>query len=79
MAELLLELLRPQEASDYLRTRYAIRQSLKSLAKARVYGTGPRFRKAGRDIVYARSSLDAWAQIRISPKDFASTLEAASA
>ena len=73
------ELLRPQASSEYLLERYGIRQSPKSLAKARCYGTGPRFRKASRDVVYARASLDAWAQGRLSPKDFASTVEASAA
>lgn len=37
--------------------------SAKTLEKHRSYGTGPRFHKLGRRIVYTIADLDAWAAI----------------
>ncbi len=48
------ELLTPAEAAAYLRL------SKSTLAKLRCVGGGPRFKKLGRKIVYARADLDAW-------------------
>ena len=38
--------------------------SPRTLEKQRVTGGGPRFRKFGRRVLYARSDLDAWADER---------------
>lgn len=46
------------EAADYLRL------SPRTLEKQRVIGGGPRFRKFGRRVMYARADLDAWADNR---------------
>ncbi len=46
--------LRPDEAALYLHV------SKSSLAKWRVYGTGPAFTKAGRVVLYAQADLDQW-------------------
>ena len=73
------ERLRPSAASEYLFVRHGIRRTEGSLARERVTGTGPRFRRAGRDIVYERAALDEWAQSRLSPQEFGSTAEAAAA
>ncbi len=67
------EFLRPRDASEYLLTRWAIRATFRTLARYRVEGVGPRFRTAGRDIVYARDQLDAWASSKLSAQDFGST------
>ena len=77
MADTATELLRPDAASAYLAARWAIRASTKTLAKYRVQGAGagPRYRTAGRDVIYARTSLDAWAEGRLSKTDFGSTAE----
>lgn len=59
------EFLRTPEAAEYLRTRYGIGNA-KTLAKDRVRGGGPEFRKCGRAVVYPRASLDAWALNKMS-------------
>jgi len=46
--------MRPPAAADYL----GIAES--TLAKMRVYGTGPIYAKAGRAVLYERVDLDAW-------------------
>lgn len=48
--------LTPQEAADYLGL------SLSNLAKRRMWGTGPRYLKLGRRVVYEIEDLDAWAR-----------------
>ena len=53
------------EAADYLRL------SPRTLERHRVNGTGPRFTKAGRRVIYRVDELDAWAASRT----FASTAE----
>ena len=45
-------------AADYLGL------SPRTLQKQRVYGGGPRFRKFGRRVLYARDDLDLWADER---------------
>lgn len=67
--------LRPPAASKYLRKRYGLRRTTKTLAKDRVNGTGPRFRKCGRDVIYEIPELDAFANARISPESYRSTAE----
>ena len=54
------------EAAEYLRL------SGRSLERHRVAGTGPRFVKAGRRVLYRRDELDRWAAART----FRSTSEA---
>jgi hypothetical protein len=41
-----------------------LRLSPRTLEKHRVIGGGPRFRKFGRRVMYARSDLEAWADAR---------------
>jgi predicted DNA-binding transcriptional regulator AlpA len=52
------EILKPVDAAVYLQL------SASSLAKLRLYGTGPRYTKAGRAVRYRRSDLDAWINAR---------------
>ncbi len=54
------------EAARYLRL------SPRTMERHRVAGTGPRFVKAGRRVLYRRDELDAWAERRT----FTSTAEA---
>ena len=54
------------EAADLLRL------SPRTLERHRVAGTGPRFVKAGRRVLYRQSDLEAWA----SANTFSSTSEA---
>jgi hypothetical protein len=68
--------LRPPQASAYLAERWAIRATPKTLAKWRVIGGGPRYRRASRDILYEPGVLDAWASTRISARDYSNTAEA---
>ena len=51
------------DASRYLAEVWAIQRTPKTLAKLRCVsvGGGPAFLKAGRDVVYPRAALDAWA------------------
>jgi hypothetical protein len=67
--------LRPADASQYLASRWGIRATVKTLAKWRVVGGGPRFRTASRDILYEEVALDAFAKARISRRDFSSTAD----
>jgi hypothetical protein len=46
------------EAADYLRL------SPRTMEKQRVFGSGPKFRKFGRRVMYAVADLDAWAADR---------------
>jgi hypothetical protein len=48
------EILKPVDAAGYLQL------SPSTLAKMRLYGTGPRYTKAGRAVRYRRSDLDLW-------------------
>lgn len=41
-----------------------LKLSPRTLEKLRVIGGGPRFRKFGHRVIYARSELDAWAAAR---------------
>ncbi|WP_400769340.1 helix-turn-helix transcriptional regulator [Methylosinus sporium] len=69
-------LFRPDAAAKYLKDRTGF-GSVRSLAKSRVYGTGPAFRRlGGRAIVYEKSALDAWIADRLSAPRL-STSEAA--
>jgi hypothetical protein len=56
---------RRDEASEYLKSIYAIQASPPYLAKLAVNGGGPRFHKAGRWPIYAKGDLDAWAVQRL--------------
>jgi excisionase family DNA binding protein len=42
-----------------------LRLSPRTLEKLRVNGGGPRFRKFGSRVIYAREDLDAWASERV--------------
>src|SRR5690242_10529230 len=59
--------LKPREASDYLIEKYGIRRSFQTLAKLRVVGGGPLFRKAGRDVLYEQADLDRFAAQILTP------------
>jgi hypothetical protein len=50
--------LTPAEAAAYLRL------SQSTLAKLRLYGTGPRYTKAGQAVRYRRPDLDLWIDAR---------------
>jgi hypothetical protein len=54
------QFLRPPDAAAFLRKRFGF-GAVRSLAKLRVVGKGPAFRKAGRLILYAEDDLVAWA------------------
>lgn len=53
-------LLSPPQASEYLRERYGVRRTVATLAKLRVVGGGPPFRKLNRAVLYAPADLAAW-------------------
>jgi hypothetical protein len=57
-----------RDASEYLRDNYGIVRSAATFAKYSCCGCPggverPRFKKAGRDVVYARAELDAFAAL----------------
>jgi len=52
------EILKPADAAAYLQL------SPSTLAKLRLYGTGPRYTKAGRAVRYRRADLDSWVDAR---------------
>jgi hypothetical protein len=56
---------RRNEAAAYIKERYGF-GSFRTLAKLACLGGGPRFRKAGRIVLYLPDDLDAWAQAQIS-------------
>ena len=59
--------LTPPEASDYLRNKFGIRLSVKTMAKIRsISSTGPVFVRAGRAILYPQDGLDAYASATVS-------------
>ncbi len=60
------ELLNPNEASLYLAAQ-GVRRTTSTLAKIRVLGGGPVYRKCNRAILYAKSDLDAWVASLMSP------------
>lgn len=53
--------LTPPDASRYLAEVWGIPRAVATLGKLRCTGGGPAFQKAGRNVVYPRASLDAWA------------------
>ncbi len=58
----------PQVSDRYLTNAEAaavLKLSPRTLEKLRVNGGGPRFRKFGSRVIYAREDLDAWANARI--------------
>jgi predicted DNA-binding transcriptional regulator AlpA len=42
-----------------------LKLSPRTLEKLRTLGGGPRFRKLGRRVMYARADLDSWADARV--------------
>lgn len=52
------EMLDSRQAGEYLRL------AVQTLAKYRVYGTGPVFYKVGRQVLYDRNDLDAFLKTR---------------
>ncbi len=63
-----MEKLVPSVTGRYLTNAEAaavLRLSPRTLEKLRVNGGGPRFRKFGSRVIYAREDLDAWASDRV--------------
>lgn len=59
------QILRRDEASEYLRETYSIRCAPATLAKMVSTGGGPRYHKVNRSPLYPVAELDAWAQHRL--------------
>lgn len=68
---------RRRAAASYLTTTYGF-GSPATLAKLACIGGGPKFRKAGKIVLYEQSALDVWAQSKIGAPQ-ASTSEARAA
>jgi len=49
-------------ASDYLRTKWGLKVSPKTLGKYRCVGGGPKYRKFHRAAIYDDPDLDEWAE-----------------
>ncbi len=58
--------LRRVPAAEYIKKKFGVPCSPKTLAKLAVIGGGPAFRKSGRFPVYTEADLDNWASSRIS-------------
>jgi hypothetical protein len=56
--------LRPPQAASFLRENYGF-GAVRSLAKMRVLGGGPDYRKVGRLVLYTEPDLVAWAESRL--------------
>jgi hypothetical protein len=69
--------LRPPQAAEFLREKFGF-GAVRSLAKLRVKGGGPRYRKLlSRLVVYTQEDLDDWARARLSaPKRSTSDTDA---
>jgi hypothetical protein len=61
-------LLRRREAAWYVRAKWGVPLSNRTLAKLAVIGGGPPYRKAGRFALYELRDLDTWATAKIGPK-----------
>jgi hypothetical protein len=57
--------LRPSGAAAFLQKHFGF-GAVRSLAKMRVVGGGPVFRKAGRLVLYSEDDLLTWAQAKLS-------------
>jgi hypothetical protein len=58
--------LRREAAAEYIKKKWGLPCSSKTLAKLAVVGGGPVFRKSGRYPIYTFDDLDEWVQSRIS-------------
>jgi hypothetical protein len=61
-------------ASKYLEEEHGIKRSPSTLAKLACLGGGPKFQKAGRQVIYTAELLDAWAE-EIKTRPISSTSE----
>ena len=64
-----------RQASNYLQNEYGIKRTELTLRKYRTVGGGPKFRKAGRSVLYDVEALDEWAMDLLS-EPIACTAEA---
>ena len=60
--------LTPPEACAFLRENFGVRRTPATLAKHRVTGEGPAFRKLNRAVLYSPTDLLAWASDALSVK-----------
>jgi hypothetical protein len=58
--------IRRRQASEYLISKYGF-GAMATLAKGVVTGDTPRFRKAGKMVLYTQEALDEWALRKIGP------------
>ncbi len=68
--------MRRHEAAEYLTATYGF-GAYRTLSKGVVTGDTPRFRKAGRLVLYVQEDLDAWALSKIGPPRKSSSASAA--
>ena len=60
------QFLRRRQAADYLQSKYGF-GAMATLAKGAVTGDTPCYRKAGKMVLYTKTSLDEWALKKIGP------------
>jgi hypothetical protein len=60
------QFLRRRQAADYLQSKYGF-GAMATLAKGAVTGDTPYYRKAGKMVLYTKTSLDEWALKKIGP------------
>ena len=53
-------LLSTKATSEYLRDRWGLKRSVRTLQQMRRDGDGPRYRRAGNDVLYSPAALDSW-------------------
>jgi hypothetical protein len=70
-------LLSTKAASEYLRDRWGLKRSVRTLQQMRRDGDGPRYRRSGNDVVYAPVALDLWVRERFGTEVRSTAEEAA--
>ena len=58
----------PDNTVEYLKNVHGLRIAKSTLAKLRVLGGGPTFRKFGNRVLYDPTDLDAWAEAKLSKR-----------
>ncbi|MFI4973724.1 MAG: hypothetical protein ACHP84_04190 [Caulobacterales bacterium] len=71
--------LSPREASGFLREAFGVVRTPATLAKLRVIGGGPAYRKLNRAVLYATEDLRAWVSVALEIRRTSTTDEGSNA
>jgi len=71
------QFLRPDEATVYTEQKWGIVRKPRSWREMRRNGSGPKYRRAGNEIVYTRASIDEWVREKFGDEVQSTTEEAA--